>query len=340
LVHRKNIIVLIGKGSEGVVQSRNDNTLEYKNTITNRVNMEEHKQKNLRKKKDEEEEKEEEEEEEEEEDSIGSEDGECYSSDEEEKVIRFYREDDKYGCFSNYSRHSVVIDGVTWPTTEHYFQAQKFAGTPIEEKVRRAESPNAAKKMGNNRRNPLRKDWEDVKLQVMEKALIAKFQQHEDLCRILLATGNAILVEHTKNDSYWADGGDGSGKNMLGKLLMKVRDDLQDGSLLENLADNKNFQQKQQQRKTGKINEKEKGKGKGKAEESKKEKENQGLRLTVSKNGVKKLVVLKARDMTELTNAIKGKFRTKPARITTSEGKELTQTLLDTLPQNSTLTIQ
>jgi len=57
----------------------------------------------------------EEEEEEEEDDSLGSEDGEIYSSDEEYKAIRFYREGEKYGCFSNYSRHSVVIDGVTWP---------------------------------------------------------------------------------------------------------------------------------------------------------------------------------------------------------------------------------
>ena len=62
----------------------------------------------------------------------------------------------------------------------------------------------------------------------MLKCLFAKFTQHEDLKKILLDTGDKTLIEHTKNDVYWADGGDGSGKNMLGKLLMKVRDELKD----------------------------------------------------------------------------------------------------------------
>jgi len=52
---------------------------------------------------------------------------------------------------------------------------------------------------------------------------MAKFTQHKDIQDILLSTGNAILVEHTTNDNYWADGGDGTGKNMLGQILVKVR---------------------------------------------------------------------------------------------------------------------
>ena len=62
--------------------------------------------------------------------------------------------------------------------------------------------------------------------QVMLDALCAKFSQHAELRETLLGTGDAELVEHTKNDSYWADGGDGSGKNMLGKLLEQVRAEL------------------------------------------------------------------------------------------------------------------
>ena len=50
--------------------------------------------------------------------------------------------------------------------------------------------------------------------------------QHEDLRRLLLATGDATLVEHTGNDHYWGDGGDGSGRNMLGRILMQVREEL------------------------------------------------------------------------------------------------------------------
>ena len=60
----------------------------------------------------------------------------------------------------------------------------------------------------------------------MFDAVLAKFTQNPDIARKLLSTGDAYLIEHTKNDSYWADGGDGSGKNRLGEVLMAVRDSL------------------------------------------------------------------------------------------------------------------
>jgi ribA/ribD-fused uncharacterized protein len=60
----------------------------------------------------------------------------------------------------------------------------------------------------------------------MRKAVLAKFTQHEDLRAILLGTGDAVLIEHTEKDSYWGDGGDGSGQNRLGHILMSVRAEL------------------------------------------------------------------------------------------------------------------
>jgi ribA/ribD-fused uncharacterized protein len=72
----------------------------------------------------------------------------------------------------------------------------------------------------------LRADWEAVKDDVMRRALRAKFEQHSKLKSLLLSTGDAELIEHTRNDSYWADGGDGSGKNRLGILLMELRSEL------------------------------------------------------------------------------------------------------------------
>jgi hypothetical protein len=57
----------------------------------------------------------------------------------------------------------------------------------------------------------------------MMEAVIAKFEQHNDLRDILVSTGNAILKEHTGLDHYWADGGDGSGRSRLGEALMVVR---------------------------------------------------------------------------------------------------------------------
>ena len=72
-----------------------------------------------------------------------------------------------------------------------------------------------------------RKDWEDVKDGIMLGALRCKFTQHANLGKKLVETRDKRLVEHTANDSYWADGGDGSGENKLGKLLMQVRSELQ-----------------------------------------------------------------------------------------------------------------
>ena len=146
-------------------------------------------------------------------------------------VIHFYREKDAYGCFSNFAAYPITLHGKIWPTTEHYFQAQKFAGTEHEELIRQAPSPSEAARMGRQRSRPLRKDWESVKDDVMREAVLAKFSQHSELRRILLETGDAILVEHTKNDHYWADGGDGQGINRLGQILMETRDRLAKASL-------------------------------------------------------------------------------------------------------------
>ncbi len=140
--------------------------------------------------------------------------------------IRFYSVSGDYGGFSNFSPHPVRLGGTTWPTSEHYFQAQKFAGTPDEEEVRLAKSPMIAARMGRSRKRPLRKDWESVKHSIMHEAVLAKFTQHADLREILLGTGDAVIVEHTEHDSYWGDGGDGSGKNKLGQILMRVREEL------------------------------------------------------------------------------------------------------------------
>jgi N-glycosidase YbiA len=142
------------------------------------------------------------------------------------KQILFYRVNEPYGGFSNFSPHPFKLNGRIWPTSEHYFQAQKFIGTEHEELVRQAASPMIAARMGRSRERPLRTDWESVKDDVMREAIYAKFSQYPELRSMLLETGEAILVEHTKNDCYWGDGGDGCGKNRLGVLLMELREKL------------------------------------------------------------------------------------------------------------------
>jgi ribA/ribD-fused uncharacterized protein len=139
-------------------------------------------------------------------------------------AIRFYHEwEEPYGCFSNFSAHPVQLKGKTWPTAEHYFQAQKFADTPDEEDIRLVDSPGLAKDMAKARVNLRRADWDAIRDDVMRTVVLAKFRQHADIKKLLLSTDNATLIEHSKNDHYWGDGGDGTGKNMLGRILMEVR---------------------------------------------------------------------------------------------------------------------
>lgn len=93
-------------------------------------------------------------------------------------TIYFYSTREEYGCFSNFSPHGFELDGLYWPTSEHYFQAQKFVGTPHLEQIRLVKTPKDAAKMGRERTRPLRQDWEQVKDDIMRQAVLSKFQTH------------------------------------------------------------------------------------------------------------------------------------------------------------------
>jgi len=142
------------------------------------------------------------------------------------KEICFYKTEDAFGCFSNFSSHAIFLHDKIWRTTEHFFQAQKFNELELRERIRLIKKASDAAIEGRRRDLPLRLDWEAIKNDVMRQAIFAKFTQHPDLKATLLSTGDLTLIEHTENDSYWADGGDGSGKNMLGIILMEVREKL------------------------------------------------------------------------------------------------------------------
>ena len=109
-------------------------------------------------------------------------------------TIHFYRLNEPYGEFSNFSPHPIELKGKVWPTSEHYFQAQKFADSEREESIRSAKSPMIAARMGRNRQRPLRNDWENIKEDIMREALRAKFLQHPALAELLIETGNAEIV--------------------------------------------------------------------------------------------------------------------------------------------------
>lgn len=150
-------------------------------------------------------------------------------------AIKFYTTKTKWGCFSNFSRHGFSLDGKDWMTSEHYYQAQKFATTDpaYAEKIRSAPNPKAAAELGRAKREPaMRADWDQVKDDVMRKVVRHKFIVHEACRKVLLSTGDEELIEDTSTsgDAYWGYtsyvDGVGVGKNMLGKILMEVRAEL------------------------------------------------------------------------------------------------------------------
>ena len=139
-------------------------------------------------------------------------------------AINFYsNKKSEYKCLSNFSAHWFNLDGKSWPTCEHYFQAKKFLDLDYQEKIRKANTPRKAKILGRSRKLPIRKDWEEVKESIMLKALENKFRNHKVISEILVSTGDKELVEDSPFDYYWGCGKKRTGKNRLGILLMKLR---------------------------------------------------------------------------------------------------------------------
>lgn len=131
----------------------------------------------------------------------------------------------KYNFLSNFYPVKIVIDGLEYATTEHYFQSMKFTDPEVQETIRKAPTPSIAKKLA--RKHKKREDWYDISLNVMERALRAKFNIPK-LRKKLLATDDMYLQEGNRwNDTFWGvDLNAGKGKNHLGKLLMKIRSEL------------------------------------------------------------------------------------------------------------------
>ncbi|CAM3918298.1 MULTISPECIES: NADAR family protein [Flavobacterium] len=143
-----------------------------------------------------------------------------------QEVIKFYSESGNYGEFSNFSNYPVKLKNKIWKTSEHYFQAQKFENKSYQDKIANALTPMKAAELGRSRKEKIKMNWDNLKDNVMYEVIKAKFTQYEELRVLLAETNEAIIIEHTENDNYWGDGGDGKGKNRLGKILMKVREEL------------------------------------------------------------------------------------------------------------------
>ena len=122
------------------------------------------------------------------------------------------------------------LEGLTWPTVEHYFHAMKFHDHDMAfvEKIRAAKSPEKARKMGRSRLHKVRADWKKVRRVVMTRAIYTRCKTHPHLAEALLDTGDQRLLEASQYDYFWGCGRDRRGENQYGEVLMSVRQRLRD----------------------------------------------------------------------------------------------------------------
>jgi ribA/ribD-fused uncharacterized protein len=144
-------------------------------------------------------------------------------------AIYFFSKSDTHREFSNFAAFPIELDGLRWPTTEHYYQAQKFTDEELRQKIRKAEKPIIAKKLAEKHRANIRPDWDAVKDDVMYRAVKCKFEAHAELRDLLLATGQEDIVEAAPTDYYWGVGREGTGQNKLGKIIERIRAELRAG---------------------------------------------------------------------------------------------------------------
>lgn len=145
--------------------------------------------------------------------------------------VRFYRSNEKpYGAFSNLYRREIRLDGQTFPTAEHAYQAAKARRPEVRDWILAAPSPALLAMAAHGLYQwDIVPDWSRIKFDRMRAVLLAKFTQHADLRELLLSTGTARLVEAGTVDNavnrLWGEV-NGKGKNMLGVLLMETRTEL------------------------------------------------------------------------------------------------------------------
>ena len=130
--------------------------------------------------------------------------------------------ENEYAFLSNFYEKDITLYGITYRNAEAAFQAQKTFDLDIKSNFQTLNA-SLAKYLG--KRIKLRSDWEDVKNEVMEYVIRAKFSDPE-LRDMLINTGDQEIIEgNTWNDTYWGMCR-GKGHNQLGKTLMKIRKEL------------------------------------------------------------------------------------------------------------------
>ncbi len=135
--------------------------------------------------------------------------------------------------FSPYTAHAIEIDGAVYPTVEHAYQCLRYTDSAIIEEIKSARSPVKAWEASAKHKQFQKPDFKDRKLEVMKTLMRAKADQHEDVRKALIDSGDLQIVKHITTgppgDGFWDDGEDGLGLNHAGKLWMEIREELKKG---------------------------------------------------------------------------------------------------------------
>ncbi len=155
------------------------------------------------------------------------------------EILYFFRPVGPYGWLSNFSPHCIVENGILFKTMEHYFMYHKARAHGDELRmglILECDTPTSAKRHGRLVKNYDDKLWSSIREDVMYTGLKLKVEQYLDVRLRLMNTGNQILAEANPFDRIWgiglsavkAAGTDKPwpGKNLLGKIWMRVRDEL------------------------------------------------------------------------------------------------------------------
>ena len=140
----------------------------------------------------------------------------------DENVICIARNNSEHDL-SSFAPVSFELEGNTWPSVEHYFQAMKFPAGDYQDSIRLAKTAKQAQKMGRTRFKKIRKDWAKVREVIMTRAVYTKCRTHAAIAEQLLVTGEETLVDNNQYDYFWGCGRDRRGNNAYGKVLMNVR---------------------------------------------------------------------------------------------------------------------
>lgn len=142
------------------------------------------------------------------------------------EVVGFYPRE--FYVFDNFSSFQVVWRGRRWATSEHAYQAAHFSETApdVAEQISDALSAHEAYKIAKANAHKVASDWDEVKVGIMEEICRHKLNQNPYIMEKLLLTGDLEIVEDSPKDSFWGWGPNRDGRNELGKVWMRLRDEV------------------------------------------------------------------------------------------------------------------